>query len=112
MAEREAGGPFRTLDDFVGRMYGADLNKRALENLIKSGACDCFGLKRAQMLQIYEAVLDSEANRKRRNVDGQMGLFDLMDADEPIPAASTQVPDIPELSAQELMRMEKQTTGL
>ena len=112
MAEREAGGPFRTLDDFVGRMYGADLNKRALENLIKSGACDCFGLKRAQMLQIYEAVLDSEASRKRRNVDGQMGLFDLMDADEPIPAASTQVPDIPELSAQELMRMEKQTTGL
>ncbi len=57
-------------------MYGADLNKRALENLIKCGACDCFGLYRSQMLQIYEAVLDSVANSRRKNVDGQMGLFD------------------------------------
>ena len=112
MSEREEGGRFRSLEDFCKRMYGTDLNKRALENLIKCGACDCFGLRRAQLLRIYDSVLDSVASSSRKNVEGQMGLFDLMAGEESRPLQEIHVPDVPELSAQERMAMEKETTGL
>ena len=110
--ERTENGLFSDLEDFCARMYGADLNKRALENLIKCGACDCFGLHRSQMLQIYDTVLDSVANSRRKNVDGQMGLFDSLadDAEPVVPAV--RVPELPELSRREMMAMEKETTGL
>ena len=110
--ERTENGLFSDLEDFCARMYGADLNKRALENLIKCGACDCFGLHRSQMLQIYDTVLDSVASSRRKNVDGQMGLFDSLadDAEPVVPAA--RVPELPELSRREMMAMEKETTGL
>ncbi len=112
MSERGEGGRFRSLEDFCKRMYGTDLNKRALENLIKCGACDCFGLRRAQLLRIYDSVLDSVASSSRKNVEGQMGLFDLMAGEESRPLQEIHVPDVPELSAQERMAMEKETTGL
>ena len=93
-------------------MYGTDLNKRALENLIKCGACDCFGLKRSQLLQIYEAVMDTVAAGKRKNVDGQIGLFDLGGSDDDAPVPEVHVPDLPELAPDELMKLERETTGL
>ena len=94
-------------------MYGTDLNKRALENLIKAGACDGFGLNRAQMLRMYELIMDAAANQKSKNVEGQMGLFDLLSGeDAPAAMPAIPVPNIPELSAQEKMSLEKQTTGL
>ena len=111
MDERAQGGKFTSLEDFASRMYGTDLNKRALENLIKAGACDGFGLNRAQMLRIYETVLDAAASQKNKNVDGQMGLFDMLSEDAAVMPA-VPAPDIPELSAQERMNYEKQTTGL
>ena len=112
MTERQQSGRFTGLEDFCLRMYGTDLNKRALENLIKCGACDCFGLKRSQMLQIYESVMDSVASSRRNNVDGQMGLFDMGAAQTQASVPAVHVPDLPELSASERMRMEKETTGL
>ena len=110
MQERADGGVFANLEDFCLRMYGTDLNKRALENLIKCGACDCFGLKRSQLLAIYDAVLESVAASRRKNVDGQMGLFDM--GGEDAPASDVHVPELPELTAQERMAMERETTGL
>ena len=91
--ERRSGGPFRSLEDFCGRMHGTELNKRAMENLIKCGACDCFGLKRSQMLFIYEAVMDSIADSRRRNVEGQIDLFGMGAESEEI-AVSIPVPDL------------------
>ena len=113
MDEREQRGKFTSLEDFTLRMYGTDLNKRALENLIKAGACDGFGLNRAQMLRMYELIMDAAANQKSKNVEGQMGLFDLLSGeDAPAAMPAIPVPNIPELSAQEKMSLEKQTTGL
>ena len=113
MDEREQHGKFTSLEDFTLRMYGTDLNKRALENLIKAGACDGFGLNRAQMLRMYELIMDAAANQKSKNVEGQMGLFDLLSGeDAPAAMPAIPVPNIPELSAQEKMSLEKQTTGL
>ena len=112
MANRKQEGPFTGLENFCQRMYGTDLNKRALENLIKCGACDCFGLKRSQLLQIYEAVMDTVAAGKRKNVDGQIGLFDLGGSDDDAPIPEVHVPDLPELAPDELMKLERETTGL
>ena len=112
MANRKQEGPFTGLENFCQRMYGTDLNKRALENLIKCGACDCFGLRRSQLLQIYEAVMDTVAAGKRKNVDGQIGLFDLGGSDDDAPIPEVHVPDLPELAPDELMKLERETTGL
>ena len=111
MAEREENGPFTSLEDFAERMYASDLNKRAVENLIKCGAMDCFGLKRSQLLYIYETVLDSVADSKRRNVEGQMQLFDML-GEESREAAKIPVPELAELAKNDLMAMEKETIGL
>ena len=111
VAERETGGPYQSLEDFCTRMYGTELNKRAMENLIKCGACDSFGLKRSQLLQIFEPVMNSVADSRHRNVEGQLGLFDLGSREEE-PISHVAVPNIPELSKQERMAMEKEVTGL
>ena len=81
-----------------------------MENLIKCGACDCFGLNRAQMLQIYESVMDAEASFVKKNGAGQLSLFD--DAESDVGQSSIHVPDIPELDPREKMRMEKEAAGM
>ncbi len=111
VAEREKNGAFTTLEEFAQRMQDTDLNKRAVENLIKCGAMDCLGLNRAQMLYAYETVLDSVANSKKRDLVGQMQLFDLFN-DEPQAKSSIPVPKLPELPKNDLMQMEKETIGL
>ena len=109
--ERERGY-FRSLHDFCERMIGSDMNKRALENLIRSGAFDSLGAKRSQLIKVYETMLDSIAGSRRQNVEGQMDFFSLSAASSSAQSAEPDLPDIPEYSAQELMTMEKETTGL
>ena len=82
-AKRNSGGPFRSLEDFLRRMEEGDLNKRVVENLIKCGAMDCFGLYRSQLLAIYEPAMEAVADSRRRNVEGQMGMFAMLDDSEP-----------------------------
>ena len=79
MRERQENGPFTSLEDFCQRMSGTDLNKRTVENLIKCGAMDCFGAYRSQQLKVYEMVMSAVADAKKSNVDGQLGLFDLVE---------------------------------
>ena len=112
MEERERSGPYLSLEDFCRRLADADLNKRAVENLIKCGAMDCFGAFRSQLLQVYELVMSSVADSRKRNLEGQLGLFDMLEQEEDRPQTAVPMPDIPELSAREKMNMEKETTGL
>lgn len=77
VSERESGGSFRSLSDFLSRMQGKELNKRAVESLIKSGAFDCFPTNRKEMLASYEGIMDGIADSARRNVAGQLDLFSL-----------------------------------
>ncbi len=104
--EREAHGPFQSFSDFVTRMTGKDLNKRAVEGLIMCGAFDSLGVKRSQLMQVYEDVLAGEASSRKENIAGQFTLFD-DDA-----ASETDLPDIPEFDKKRLLQMEKQTTGM
>ena len=113
MREREKR-PFTSLTDFCERMNGSDMNKRAVENLIRSGAFDCFGARRSQLIHIYEKVMDSVAVQQRENVEGQIDFFSLA-AGMPggtAPVKEIPLPDIVEFTPQELMNMEKETTGL
>ena len=111
LEQREAGGPFADFMDFCDRMFDYDLNRRVVESLIKAGAFDRMGYRRSQLIQVFEKVLDSIAESRRKNVEGQLDLFG-MAAGEDAPPAETPLPDIPEFTAAERMFMEKETTGL
>ena len=110
MRERETGGRFTDFEDFCRRMQGSDINKRAVENLIRSGAFDSMNVRRSQLVAVYERVLDGIAASSRENIAGQIDLFSAGTAS--VKRSDIQLPDIPEFSAQEIMRMEKETTGL
>lgn len=107
VVERELNGEFSGFADFVERMTGKDINKRAVEGLIMCGAFDCFGAKRSQLMNVYEGVIDSEATSKRGNLSGQLTLFDDENAN-----FEMEFPDIPEFDKKALLKMEKQSIGM
>ena len=109
--QRELGGPFTSLQDFCRRMGDTkDMNKRAVENLIRAGAFDSMGAHRSQMVQVYEKIMDAIAASQRANVEGQLDFFGMAGGGQR--ADDVALPDIPEFSATERMFMEKETTGL
>ena len=112
VAERESGGLFKSFEDFCHRMSGRELNRRAVENLIKAGAFDSMGYKRRALVQICGAVIDSISQAARDNISGQMDLFGDPDEGGEARPVSIPIPDIEEFSARERMAMEKETTGL
>ena len=109
-AKREEGGPFRSLEDFIQRMGEGELNKRAVENFIKCGAMDCFGYHRSELLAVYDSMMDSIASTRKHNLEGQMGLFGMLEDEDK--AAAIPIPKLPELKKADLMAMEKETTGI
>ena len=109
VSKRSEEGPFKSLEDFLQRMGEGELNKRAVENFIKCGAMDCFGYHRSELLAVYENMMDSVTSSRKKNLDGQMGLFALLEDDE---AANIPIPKLPELKKADLMAMEKETTGI
>ena len=113
LAEREKNGPFADFMDFCDRLYDQDMNRRVVESLIKSGAFDTMNCRRSQLMQVYGQVLDGIAAARKRNLEGQLDLFGFGGGEEdsaPLPALV--LPDLPEYTPQELMSMEKETTGL
>ena len=66
LAEREANGKYTTLSDFLSRVAGREVNKRAVENLIKAGACDGLDGNRQQMLLVYNTLIDN-LNQEKKN---------------------------------------------
>ena len=108
--EREAGGLFTSFQDFCERMYDRELNRRALESLIKAGAFDSMGYRRSQLIKIVNAVVDAIAQSRKKNIEGQMDLFGM--GNDAVQDTQIALPDIPEVSKRELLSMEKETTGL
>ena len=107
--ERWGGGEFTSFYNFCKRMAGRDLNRRAIESLVKCGALDGLGNNRREMLLAVERVLDSLEADKRRNVEGQMGFFDApgsAQGGEP-PLEKTE-----DFSAADKLNMEKEVTGM
>lgn len=80
--EREANGKYKDLKDFMGRLTSKEINKRTIENLIKSGALDSFGKTRKQQMLVYPVVLEQVNREKKESMSGQMSLFDFFSEEE------------------------------
>ena len=101
---------FTSMQDFISRLY-TDLNKRTLENLIKSGAFDTFGNNRRQMMNVYARMLDNEAKQGKDAISGQMSLFDLVDESEKS-QFEIKMPDVSEYTKEDILAFEKEVLGV
>ena len=110
IAERKAGGPYVDLSDFIHRLPGKDVNKRVVENLIKSGAFDSFPANRRQMMLIYGQIMDEAAQKKKTELAGQMSLFDFA-AEEDKEAFKVKIPVVAEYNKGDLLAFEKEVLG-
>ena len=111
VTERRAHGPYKSLMDLAERLTSKEMNKRTLENLIKSGALDEFGYTRKQQMQAYAGILN-EANRQRKEaMTGQMSLMDFLEEEEK-KEFEVKYPDVGEYSKEELLAFEKEVLGV
>ncbi len=101
--------PFADISDFITRLSGKDLNKRAVESLIKAGCFDSLGCSRRGLLSSYEDIYDNATENRNRNLDGQMGFFDFIE--ESSAPAVVSAANLPEFSSQQLMKLEKEALG-
>jgi len=109
--ERQLGGPYRTLQDFIERTAERDINKRAIENLIKAGACDSLDGNRHQMTLVYAAIVDDVVRQKKTSMSGQMSLFDLV-SEEDKKDFAVHYPEVPEFDKELLLGFEKEVLGI
>jgi len=108
IAEREKHGPYKDFFDFTQRVDSTKVNKRVVENLIKSGALDSFGTKRSQLLTVMDQALEIASARQSDLASGQIGLFG---EEEVKNLDNMALPDLPELPTLELLRLEKELIG-
>lgn len=106
--ERSRNGLFTSFYDFCERMFDKDLNKRALESLIKCGAFDGFGIHRKSLIMSYENILHDIARIKKQNMNGQLSLFE----DNSNIIEEKIYVDVPEYTGRELLAMEKEVSGM
>lgn len=111
LEERRLGGKFKTLQSFIERTASREVNKRTVENLIKSGACDSLDGNRQQMMLIYNALMDNEIQEKKKSMAGQISLFDLVSEEEK-KAYEIQYPDVEEYSREIKLGFEKEVLGI
>lgn len=111
LSERTRGA-YESLEDFLNRLGGHELNKRQIEALVKSGAFDGLGANRNQLLSSYEKLVDLQADKKRSNLSGQLDMFSAMPTNEGFSVASFQYPNIPDLSLREKLMCEKESAGM
>lgn len=112
VAEREEGGPYTSFQQFCERTFDTDLNRRALENMIRCGVFDSLGNRRSQLVSVMNVVLDGIADTRKRNLEGQFDLFGGFGGEDSADMAQVQLPDILEFEPMEKMRMERELTGL
>ncbi len=110
VSERNANGPFRSLQDFIDRLSG-DINKRIIENFIKAGAMDTLPGTRKQKMAVYSQIMDSVTSEKKSGYAGQMSLFDII-PDEDKEDYELRMPEIGEYEKDELLAFEREILGL
>ncbi len=101
---------FKSFDEFISRMVGSEINKRTVESLIKCGVFDSLGVPRSSLLSCYESIMDSESERHRNNVSGQMDLFGLSGGS--VASTAYNYPKTDEFSLKELLLFEKECSGM
>ncbi len=111
VAEREAHGLFKNLQDFLTRVADKDVNKRAVEHFIKAGALDSLGGTRKQHMSVYIQIMDSVQQDRKNNMAGQMSLFDLV-SEEQKADFDIRLPDVGEYSKEMKLAFEKEVLGI
>ncbi len=111
LKEREVRGRFKNLKDFIERMSGKDVSKRAIENFIKSGAFDSLPGTRKQHMVIYVKILEQVNQERKYSMTGQMSLFDLVSEEEK-QEYDVQLPDVGEYSKETMYTFEKEVLGV
>lgn len=111
IGERQKGGSYRTLQDFIERTVQRDINKRAIENLIKAGACDGLDGNRHQMSIVYTSIVDDVVRRKKTGLEGQMSLFDFV-GEEDKKDYEVHYPNVEEFPKEVLLGFEKEVLGI
>ncbi len=109
--QERARRSFVSFEDFLERLSGHDLNKRQVEALIKSGAFDAFPTHRAQLLAVYESMIETLSSRNRANLEGQMDMFSALDGNA-APAPAFRYPAIKPYSLRERLMLEKEASGM
>ena len=110
--ERKERGPFTNLKDFITRMSDKkEMNKRAIENLIKAGALDGLGGTRKQFMSVYVQIADHIAHDKKNNLAGQISLFDIA-GEEDKEEFDIRMPDVGEYNKEMLLGFEKEVLGV
>ena len=103
--------PFTSFEDFLDRLSGHDLNKRQVEALIKAGAFDSLPHHRAQLLAVFDSMIDTLAAKNRANLAGQMDMFSMAeDVMDTTPAFS--YPEVKPYTLREMLMLEKEASGM
>ncbi|MGN0318185.1 MAG: DNA polymerase III subunit alpha [Lachnospira sp.] len=108
--DRETNGAFKSMQDFITREY-TEVNRRAIENFIKSGAFDGFGSTRKAMMMVAERMLDSVTRQNKDSISGQMSLFDIAD-ESTKHDYEVSIPDVGEFTKEECLNYEKEVLGV
>lgn len=109
--ERNQRGDFASLRDFIERMTGKDVNKKAIENFIKAGAFDELSGNRRQKMMVYAQILDAVVQEKKNMMAGQMSLFDFVSEEEKT-AYEIHMPDVEEYPKEAKLAFEKEVLGI
>ena len=112
LKERETGGPYTDIHDFVSRISGREVNKRAVENLIKAGALDSLPGNRKQKLIVAPDMMDDMAREKKNGIAGQMSLFDIMEDKGIENPAAVRLPETDEYPDEMKLAYEKEVLGI
>lgn len=109
--EREQNGKYRDLQDFIARTLPLQVNRRVVENLIKAGAFDCFGVTRKQMMTVYLRMIEEQTEAAKNNMAGQMSLFDIA-PEEAQGDFRVRYPDVGEYEKGMKLAFEKEVLGI
>ena len=111
LEERKKNGIFSSMEDFINRMTNKEVNRRTIENFIKSGAMDSLPGTRRQKVAVAPVLLDNKARERKNAWEGQMSLFDLV-SEEDKKEFQVSFPDVGEYSKEELLAFEKDILGV
>ncbi len=109
--ERELGGAFVSLQDFIDRMAGKEINRRVVEHFIKAGALDSLEGNRQQKMMVYANLMDKALQDKKTAMTGQLSLFDFV-SDEDKDQFQLKFPQVPEYDKELLLSFEKAVLGV
>jgi len=110
--ERESNGNFVNFRDCCERIDGKDVNKRCIESLIKSGAFDSLGIFRSKLIACYEKIMEGIQQNNKRNIDGQLSIFEVLSDKNKFVEIQEEFPNIKEYPSKMLLSMEKEMLGL